>query len=834
MSHREVEPQTQSAPFDRALAHSIALSEDDVVSVLAFALANAAPDTVLLFVKVLRSTTFSFDRVFALALAKKYPLQLMMKKFLYHMVTLGKADLVNKLVDSPNCDVSLAASATLAKGASLLQIPEPELLTAVDWATISLIIPHMVIDPEPKQYVVLLAHPISVIRRKAVEKLSSLEKHLISEELIAHARLVLSSGEGVALMSGIRDTRLIDPMIEVVIYGSLQQSRNQALDFLSTVSCSDALFERLHTLSSGAPLSEELIKLLGRLCDPRGVPFLKRALHGPRNNAASNALGSIGGEDAIAALIEEMSRRDDPYSAMAALGRIGDSAGAAVLHAYRTQPLLRHRQGPLLARTAGLRAVEDLIRGLQDHSRSVRRSAEEGLALVGSAAIAPVLRVLNNGPSWVKPHAARILGAWRDPKTIAIVGDLVQADDRDLRLSAIHALGCFRNREGRGALSKLFHQADWRDRRAVIEALHGDANQDVTDLIELAIKDTDWRVRLAVIRWAELSLFGHKILNTLAFDSEEGVADAAQKSLTIIRAREIVSRSAYLKGDPAVQTAVPMPITDRVTFTVTGPLHTSRSARFLLFIWVHSDDDLDWVIDRARASVADKEVRVHSKGPIRIESDTLLAVHLTIESFGIALEDTVLWSGDIGNAAFPIVVPEDVAEGTHFGSASIFANGISVARVHFEINIQPFDKSKAGVRTPIDLTSREQRLRTAFASYASADRDRVLGRLQGIAKALPDLDIFVDVLSLRSGDYWETRLRGEIRTRDIFYLFWSIAARRSEWVQREWHMALEEKGLDYIDPVPLDPPDEAPPPPELAALHFNDKFLALSAAIAGR
>jgi hypothetical protein len=45
-------------------------------------------------------------------------------------------------------------------------------------------------------------------------------------------------------------------------------------------------------------------------------------------------------------------------------------------------------------------------------------------------------------------------------------------------------------------------------------------------------------------------------------------------------------------------------------------------------------------------------------------------------------------------------------------------------------------------------------------------------------------------------------------------------------VQREWTIALEEKGISYIDPVPLDSPKLAPPPPELSAKHFNEPILA--------
>jgi hypothetical protein len=80
----------------------------------------------------------------------------------------------------------------------------------------------------------------------------------------------------------------------------------------------------------------------------------------------------------------------------------------------------------------------------------------------------------------------------------------------------------------------------------------------------------------------------------------------------------------------------------------------------------------------------------------------------------------------------------------------------------------------------------------------------------------------MDVMSLRSGERWEERLESEILNRDVLYLFWSAAARRSPWVDREWRIALQAKGLDGIDPVPLESPDTSPPPQELASLHFNE------------
>ena len=97
-------------------------------------------------------------------------------------------------------------------------------------------------------------------------------------------------------------------------------------------------------------------------------------------------------------------------------------------------------------------------------------------------------------------------------------------------------------------------------------------------------------------------------------------------------------------------------------------------------------------------------------------------------------------------------------------------------------------------------------------------------------KAVPDLDVFLDVLSLRSGEDWAQALVRTIPASDVFYLFWSEHAKRSEWVEREWRCALEIRGLDFIDPVPLVSPELVPPPAELAAKHFNDWVLAFMRA----
>jgi hypothetical protein len=154
------------------------------------------------------------------------------------------------------------------------------------------------------------------------------------------------------------------------------------------------------------------------------------------------------------------------------------------------------------------------------------------------------------------------------------------------------------------------------------------------------------------------------------------------------------------------------------------------------------------------------------------------------------------------------------------GSALIRYQSMTIAKIAFVISVAYYDHSEY-----LDRTDKLTYVRTAFASYASKDREEVLHRIQGMKSVVPHIEIFLDQLSLHSGQNWRAKLEEHVPTKDIFYLFWSAAAARSEWVKREWRLALERRGLEYINPVPLEEPDRTPPPKELAALHFSDPVL---------
>jgi hypothetical protein len=217
---------------------------------------------------------------------------------------------------------------------------------------------------------------------------------------------------------------------------------------------------------------------------------------------------------------------------------------------------------------------------------------------------------------------------------------------------------------------------------------------------------------------------------------------------------------------------------------------------------------------------------VRSKGPVPLARGAVLTVRVRIEGLTVEpSEDVIYWEGEVANASFLVRVPEDTGPGWRVGYARVYWGGQRVAVVTFVLDLG------LGAEEPEELPSRTAHHGTAFASYASQNRNAVLGRIQGMQKIAPYLDVFVDVATLRSGDRWKERIRSEILRRDVLYLFWSREAAQSPWVEWEWRCAYEARGVDFIDPVPLDPPQQVPPPRELGdELHFNEWVLAYMSA----
>jgi len=273
------------------------------------------------------------------------------------------------------------------------------------------------------------------------------------------------------------------------------------------------------------------------------------------------------------------------------------------------------------------------------------------------------------------------------------------------------------------------------------------------------------------------------------------------------------------------------PETDAVEFGIAHPASVARDAPFILGVWLFRRADWAQAEDRALAALG-KDARFQSQGAAAIARGTALTIALQIDGWRIEpAVQTVPWTGEITNVAFR-AQPEPAGDAAScIGDCHIMAGGIRIAQLFFTVPVSASPSASPAMTAGAAFKS-------AFASYASGDRRRVLARVQGIEKL--GVKVFMDVHDLKPGAAYNEELFRSIDRSDVLYLFWSRQARASAYVEREWRYGLEKRGIAFIDPVPLVDPRKVPPPAELASeKHFADWTLAFieyekSASLLGR
>jgi hypothetical protein len=181
---------------------------------------------------------------------------------------------------------------------------------------------------------------------------------------------------------------------------------------------------------------------------------------------------------------------------------------------------------------------------------------------------------------------------------------------------------------------------------------------------------------------------------------------------------------------------------------------------------------------------------------------------------------SVIWQGEPTFAQFLVTIPHGSSGQSFFPVVRISVDGKLVGRIKFRIESKPTTTAQSE-----PLGDQARRYEHAFVSYATKDRKEVLKRVQMLP--IMKTEFFQDILSLDPGDRWEKKLYENIDRSDLFLLFWSQAAKDSEWVIREAEYALKyqlQNPEAEPDIVPVILESNVAPPPSLAALHFNDRI----------
>lgn len=266
---------------------------------------------------------------------------------------------------------------------------------------------------------------------------------------------------------------------------------------------------------------------------------------------------------------------------------------------------------------------------------------------------------------------------------------------------------------------------------------------------------------------------------------------------------------------------------ERVDCTVYGPDRAGRGSTAFIQAFAHLAEqagDAEALAQEFDPGTSRRGVRGLAT---RLRHGDRLSFELSAREVEIADPSAELvWSGQAEAVQFYARVPADFADDAAVFKLVVSHGSVPIGEIRFRVLIQG-----EGPITSIEGPRGEDATayRRAFISYASGDREAVLGYTQ-LLRAV-GVDYFQDVVSLEPGERWERRLQESIPQADLFLLFWSSWASASDWVRKEVALALEsqetggEQGSPQIRPVILEGPPPPPPWPEVAHLHFDDPLL---------
>lgn len=256
-----------------------------------------------------------------------------------------------------------------------------------------------------------------------------------------------------------------------------------------------------------------------------------------------------------------------------------------------------------------------------------------------------------------------------------------------------------------------------------------------------------------------------------------------------------------------------------VNFSVLTPAVFEKENYTMVDVYAY-EEEFRHVVEKVKAERAKQEgeMKESDGGHLQIKKGAQITVRLSSPDLEIAdNEESRVWSGKYVKFDFPVFVPKEYEKTQILFCADVYFDSVIATRIRFVVSCVGIAQQRPKLE--------QKDVHSAFISYASGDRERVALILQGMRRSRPDLDVFFDVETLKTGESWEQILRREIDKRDILYLCWSPLARESEWVDMEWRYALKQKGPDGIEPIPLALPKDCPPPEELKGKHFGAREL---------
>lgn len=193
------------------------------------------------------------------------------------------------------------------------------------------------------------------------------------------------------------------------------------------------------------------------------------------------------------------------------------------------------------------------------------------------------------------------------------------------------------------------------------------------------------------------------------------------------------------------------------------------------------------------------------------KGDTVgIQLNIYAETLMMSNRTSVVWQGSFTKCSFDYFVPKDIPADEMSCVVMLTVNGVPIGEMRFIMRI---------VEAPRKMNPEviAHKYNKVFISYAHKDVSKVKSFHEGLK--LAGIEHFFDRNYLKAGDIFPQVIQNYIDTSDLFVLFWSDNASKSEYVQKERLQALkrafpqvkpEQEAKLRIYPISIEPRTELP------------------------
>ena len=246
--------------------------------------------------------------------------------------------------------------------------------------------------------------------------------------------------------------------------------------------------------------------------------------------------------------------------------------------------------------------------------------------------------------------------------------------------------------------------------------------------------------------------------------------------------------------------------------SIFAPAEVKRKSHMLVQLYLHLFDETEKV--KALAKESDKNAERRGYTPLQHKLKKGDKVDALLDIYGETLlmsdKKSVIWQGSFTKCSFDYFVPNDIDVDELSCVSILTVNDIPIGEMRFITRI---------VETPRILNPEiiAHKYNKVFISYAHKDEAKVKSFHEGLK--LAGIEHFFDRAYLKAGDVFPQVIQDYINSADLFVLFWSENASKSEYVDKERKQALkrafpqvrpQQEAKLSIYPMSIEPRTELP------------------------